>query len=399
MTQTHRENRLHIGIFGRCNAGKSTLINILTGQQTAIVSPQSGTTTDTVKKSAELFNIGVCVLIDTAGTDDTTSLGGLRKQKTFEAINLTDFAILVISDNIFGENEKELISIFASKKIPYIIMYNKQDVSALNETTKKSVNEYTDRILTVSKFDKECKEKVTAFIRQNIETDQGGNKSVLEGIIAENDLVLLVTPIDLSAPKDRMILPQVKMIRQVLDMNAVNIVVKPEQLKTTLDMLAIKPKLVITDSQAFKQVSQIVPEDIYLTGFSVLLAKEKGEFDKYLQGTPNIDNLKDGDNVLMLENCTHQPTCEDIGRVKLPVMIRKYTGKELNFSICAGLTDLKDDITKYSLVVQCGGCVATKKQLSNRLQPFIQAGIPVTNYGMTIAYINGIFQRACKIFF
>ena len=392
----YRENKPHIAFFGRCNVGKSTLINTLTGQSVAITSSLKGTTTDAVKKTIELFGIGACVLIDTAGLDDSTTLGEKRKEKTLQVISLIDLAIIVISDNIFSTDETKLIDTLKDRNIPYVIVYNKQDIFPINQNTQKLIQEHTKDFAIVSKTDEKAKEKINTLIKNNLSTTPYNNNGILQGIVSERDIVLLVTPIDSSAPKGRMILPQVKMIREVLDNNAINIVVKPEQLEYTLEK--ITPNLVITDSQVFAFVDKVLSKDIKLTSFSILLAKEKGAFEDYLKGTPMIDNLQDGDNILLLENCTHQPTCEDIGRVKLPNMLRKYTNKKLNFKVLAGTTEMVEDIHSYALVIQCGGCVATPKQIINRLEPFRKANIPITNYGMAIAYVNGIFNRACEIF-
>lgn len=392
----YRENKPHIAFFGRCNVGKSTLINTLTGQSVAITSSLKGTTTDAVKKTIELFGIGACVLIDTAGLDDSTTLGEKRKEKTLEIISLIDLAIIVISDNIFSTDETKLIDTLKDRNIPYVIVYNKEDVSPINQNTQKLIQTQKKDFAIVSKTDEKAKEKINTLIKNNLSTTPYNNNGILQGIVSERDIVLLVTPIDSSAPKGRMILPQVKMIREVLDNNAINIVVKPEQLEYTLGK--ITPNLVITDSQVFSFVDKVLSKDIKLTSFSILLAKEKGAFEDYLKGTPMIDNLQDGDNILLLENCTHQPTCEDIGRVKLPNMLRKYTNKKLNFKVLAGTTEMVEDIHSYALVIQCGGCVATPKQIINRLEPFRKANIPITNYGMAIAYVNGIFNRACEIF-
>lgn len=394
----YRENKAHIGFFGKCNVGKSSLINVLTGQNTAIVSQQRGTTTDIVKKTIELNDIGAVTLIDTAGLDDNTILSSQRKTKTLEAVNLVDLAVIVVSENSFDDTEQNLINTFISRNIPYIIVYNKQDIFPINETTKAEIQKYFKDLILLIYALPNTKTELTKLIGKYLKQNPYDNKDVLNGIITPKDFVVLVTPIDSAAPKGRMILPQVKMIREVLDNNCMNIVVKPEQLEYTLRTLNIKPTLVITDSQVFKMVDAIVPKDIFLTSFSILLAKEKGAFEDYLKGTPHIDYLKDGDKILLLENCSHQPTCEDIGRVKIPMMLRKYTKKNLEFKVLAGLTDMVDNVQDYALVIQCGGCMATQKQLMNRLQVFRQAKIPITNYGMAIAYANGIFKRACEVF-
>ena len=391
--EQHRENKLHIGFFGRCNVGKSTLINNLIGQDISIVSEQRGTTTDIVKKTMELYNLGAVVLIDTAGIDDESSLGKQRVEKTLEAFSLIDLCVIVTTNNIIGDYEQNLIKQSERFSIPYIIVHNKEDEEIANSKTLAIKN-----LISVSSKDETSKQRLSSFIANQLK-NKAEQKSILDSIVSKNDIVLLVTPIDSSAPKGRMILPQVKMIREVLDNNAINIVVKETELQDTLKMLQNnKPKLVITDSQAFDYVSKIVPDDIMLTSFSILLAKEKGNFSHYIKGTPMLDKLNDGDKVLMLESCTHQPTCEDIGRAKLPKMITKYTGKSLTFKAVAGLTNMEDRPEDYKLVIQCGGCMATERQLNNRLLPFIEKNIPVSNYGLAIAYMNGIFQRSTKIF-
>jgi [FeFe] hydrogenase H-cluster maturation GTPase HydF len=397
--EQHRENKQHIGFFGRCNVGKSTLINTLIGQDIAIVSEVSGTTTDIVKKTMELKDVGAVVLIDTAGIDDKSELGKKRIEKTMEVFSLIDLAVIIISENNFSSYEKDLIKECKRFSIPYLIVYNKQDIFPIEDNTRKEVANYYKNLIIVSKNDISIKENLTKELAKLLQDNSFQSSSILKGLIKKDSLVVLVTPIDSSAPKGRMILPQVKVIRDVLDNDAVNIVVKETELEQTLKNLkTYKPDLVITDSQAFNMVSKIVPQEIALTSFSILLAKEKGDFDLFLKGTPYIDKLNDGDKVLMLESCTHQPTCEDIGRVKLPAWIRKHTGKDIKFEAIAGLTNMEKDISDVKMVIQCGGCMATKRQLHNRLLPFAEKGIPVSNYGLTIAYINGIFQRATKIF-
>lgn len=390
----HRENKLYIGFFGRCNVGKSTLINTLVGQDISIVSEYSGTTTDTVKKTIELTDIGQVVLIDTAGIDDESVLGEERKKKTLNAFSQIDFAVLVITENRFGDYEQFILDECKKYSTPYIIVYNKEDVSPIKEDLKSRVS------LVLSKEDRATREKLHQILKQEISKLSSQQQNpLLNEIIEQGDIVVLVTPIDSSAPKGRLILPQVKTIREIIDQRAIAITIQETELDQTINLLGKeKIRLVITDSQVFKKVDSIVPKDISLTSFSIILAKEKGNFEQYLKGTSQIDRLKEGDNILILESCTHTPTCEDIGRVKLPNMLKKYTGKNLNFVFSAGLSNDFDEIEKYQLVIQCGGCMATKKQMQNRLLPFIEKNIAITNYGMTISYVNGIFQRAVAIF-
>lgn len=390
----HRENKIHIGFFGRCNVGKSTLINTLVGQDISIVSEYSGTTTDTVKKTIELTDIGQVVLIDTAGIDDKSVLGEERKKKTLDIFSQVDFAVLVISENRFDIYEENIIDECKRYSTPYIVVYNKEDLFPIQENQKTKVS------LIVSKEDKSTREKLHQILRQEIrKLSLEQQKPLLNDIIDQGDVVVLVTPIDASAPKGRLILPQVKTIREIIDQHAIAITVQETELGQAINLLGKeKIKLVITDSQIFKKVDSIVPKEIPLTSFSIILAKEKGNFNQYLSGTLRIDSLQDGDNILILESCTHTPTCEDIGRVKLPNMLKKYTGKNLNFTFSAGLSNSFNDIEKYQLVIQCGGCMATKKQMQNRLLPFIEKNMSITNYGMTISYVNGIFKRAVAIF-
>lgn len=390
----HRENKIHIGFFGRCNVGKSTLINTLVGQDISIVSEYSGTTTDTVKKTIELTDIGQVVLIDTAGIDDKSVLGEERKKKTLDIFSQVDFAVLVISENRFDIYEENIIDECKRYSTPYIVVYNKEDLFPIQENLKTEVS------LIVSKEDKSTREKLHQILRQEIrKLSLERQKPLLNDIIDQGDVVVLVTPIDASAPKGRLILPQVKTIREIIDQHAIAITVQETELGQAINLLGKeKIKLVITDSQIFKKVDSIVPNEIPLTSFSIILAKEKGNFNQYLSGTLRIDSLQDGDNILILESCTHTPTCEDIGRVKLPNMLKKYTGKNLNFTFSAGLSNSFNDIEKYQLVIQCGGCMATKKQMQNRLLPFIEKNMSITNYGMTISYVNGIFKRAVAIF-
>ncbi len=388
----------HIGIFGRRNNGKSSFINMITGQDVAIVSEQAGTTTDPVKKSVEIFGIGPVIIIDTAGVDDVGELGKKRIDKTMAMVNNIDLAVLLITDNTFGSFEKDLIKDFEKLDIPYLIFHNKSDATPLLKETSVIIKEETGKdSLDIVTLTDAFVTKVTDLMRDAIPKSVYIKTSLLEGLITEKDIVLLITPIDSEAPEGRMILPQQMAIRDVLDHNCICITVRETELDDFLK-LGIKPSLAITDSQAFGMVSSIIPEDIPLTGFSIVFARMKANFDKYLEGTPHISKLKDGDKVLILESCTHHVSCEDIGRFKLPDWITKFTGKKIKYDVVAGLDSLKVDINEYAIVIQCGGCVVTKKQLSNRLKPAIDAGIPVSNYGMAIAYMNGIFERAVAPF-
>lgn len=388
----------HIGIFGRRNNGKSSFINMITGQDVAIVSEQAGTTTDPVKKSVEIFGIGPVIIIDTAGVDDVGELGKKRINKTMAMVNTIDLAVLLITNNVFDTYEKNLIKEFDNLDTPYLIFHNKSDAVNISENTKSVIKSETGKeCFDISTLTNEHLTLVTDKMRDAIPKSVYVKTSLLEGLIKEKDIVLLITPIDSEAPEGRMILPQQMAIRDVLDHNCICITVRETELDDFMN-IGIKPALAITDSQAFGMVSKIIPEDIPLTGFSIVFARMRANFQKYLEGTPKLSKLKDGDKVLILESCTHHVSCEDIGRFKLPDWITKYSGKKIDFDVVAGLDALSRDISEYAIVIQCGGCVVTKKQLSNRLKPAIDAGIPVSNYGMAIAYMNGIFERSVAPF-
>lgn len=398
----------HIGIFGRRNTGKSSLINLLTDQEIAIVSHIPGTTTDPVSKSVEIFGVGPAVLIDTGGIDDVGELGEKRISKSKETIKKVDCAILLIADNLFDNFEIELIKLFNDFGTPYLIVHNKSDISALKSNTIQKIKEHSSsEILDFTTSNNHNKEELISLIKITIAPTIHQQSSLLRDLVKPKDIVLLITPIDSEAPEGRMILPQNRTIRDALDNDCITVVVKETELADFFK-LGVKPALAITDSQAFAYVSKIIPEDVPLTSFSIIFARQKGDFKAYLKGTPHISQLKDGDKILMLESCTHQTSCDDIGRVKIPKLLQKFTGKKLEFTFVSGLSPLNSpegELSEhtaleenYKLVIQCGGCMVTRKQLLNRLTPFIRAGIPVTNYGMTLAYIHGIFERATKIF-
>jgi len=388
----------HIAIFGRRNYGKSSFINALADQDIAIVSEIAGTTTDPVKKSIEIPGIGASVIIDTAGIDDSGELGDKRVKKTFDVIKTIDLAILLITHNSFGQFEMELIDMFNDYAIPFFIVHNKSDIEKLQPETQKiiKVNSKTD-IIDFSTLNYDIF-KIYELINKYMPETAYNSKSLLGDILSPGDVVMLITPIDLEAPEGRMILPQVQAIRDVLDNDCICIVLKENDIEPYLKKMSPKPRLAICDSQVFKLANAVVPEDIMLTSFSIVLARQKGDFTNYLKGTPHISNLKDNDKVLILESCNHHVTCDDIGRVKIPRWLSNYTGKKLDFEVVAGLGKISDNITDYALVIQCGGCMLTRKQVFGRLKPAIDAGVPVTNYGMAIAYVNGIFNRAIKPF-
>jgi len=393
-----RDLKPHIGIFGRRNNGKSSLINLMTGQEVAIVSEKAGTTTDPVKKSIEIFGIGPAIIVDTAGIDDSGELGEKRVKKTYDAIKTIDCAILVITKNEFGFYEKELIKQFRDYSIPYFIVHNKSDLQPLEQLTREKISAFSKaEVFDFSVTSHTHTDSLIELLKKTIPETSFQKPSLLGGIVEPNGVVLLVTPIDSEAPDGRMILPQVMAIRDVLDNDNICIVLKETHLKLYFEQHQPEPQLVITDSQAFEFVNSIVPAHIPLTSFSIVFARLRGDFDHYIQGTPMLSELNDGDKILILESCSHQVSCEDIGRHKLPKWITEFSGKKLDFDVVAGLSDIPE-ITNYRMVIQCGGCVVTRKQLINRLKPAVNANIPVSNYGMTIAYVNGIFDRVIAPF-
>jgi [FeFe] hydrogenase H-cluster maturation GTPase HydF len=394
-----RESRPHIGIYGRRNTGKSSLINCLSGQDIAIVSEQAGTTTDPVKKSFEITGFGPVILVDTAGIDDSGDLGQKRIERTVRTLDIIDLALLLVTLNSWGIYEDDLIDKFRSQDIPYIVIHSKSDIQEPTAVFRKKVKDKSgSELFEFSSFDKRNFEDLIELIRLTIPEHSYKTPTLLGDLIGYGDIVILITPIDVEAPAGRLILPQVQAIRDVLDNDAVAIVLKEREVDAFLKKTRIKPSLAITDSQVFVKADASIPHDIPLTSFSIMLARFKGDFDNYLKGTPKISELKDGDRVLLLESCTHHVACDDIGRTKIPRWITNFTGKNIEYDVVAGLDILPRPITEYSLVIQCGGCMITRRQLHNRLQPAVKAGVPVTNYGMAIAYVQGIYKRAIAPF-
>ncbi|MEN8227816.1 MAG: [FeFe] hydrogenase H-cluster maturation GTPase HydF [Bacteroidota bacterium] len=394
-----RDAKPHIGIFGRRNNGKSSIINCLAGQEVAIVSKEPGTTTDPVKKSMEIAHIGPVVLIDTAGTDDTGELGKKRVGKTREVIRTIDLAILVLADNRFDHEEESILAQLQKWEVPYLVVHNKSDLEPIDDRLMKLVLDVTGKkMIEFSALHPDNRELLIGQIQSTIPETAYLTKSLVGDIISQGDLVLLITPIDDEAPEGRLILPQVQAIRDILDNDAIAIVAKEREIDTLLKRLSPRPALAITDSQVFKKADASIPDDIPLTSFSTVLARYKGDFENYLKGTPHLSKLNNGDKILILESCTHQVSCDDIGRIKIPRWLSNFSGKHLEYEVIAGLNRLPGKITDYSLVIQCGGCMITRKQLINRLKPAVEAGIPVTNYGMAIAYMHGIYERAISPF-
>lgn len=384
LNSTPSGERVHIAFFGKRNAGKSSLVNAVTGQNLSVVSDVKGTTTDPVYKSMELLPLGPVMIIDTAGFDDSGELGEMRIRKTMQVLGKTDIAVLVTDSEISDEYDTELVNMFKSKNIPYITVRTKSDLlDEIPENDMMYVSAETGYNIH------ELKEKLSRMVK----TD---NSSGLVGdLIKPNDFVILVTPIDESAPKGRMILPQQQAIRDILDSRACCVVVQETQLKYALGK--ITPSLVITDSQAFERVSADTPEDIPLTSFSILMAKHKGFLETAVDGVSKIKSLKDGDRILISEGCTHHRQCADIGTVKIPNWLKKYTGKDFNFEFSSG-TEFPDDLSEYALVIHCGGCMLNPREVQNRMQRALSQNVPFTNYGTAIAYMNGILKRSLKIF-
>ena len=382
--------RIHIGFFGLRNAGKSSVVNAVTGQKLSLVSEVKGTTTDPVQKAMELLPLGPVVIIDTPGIDDEGKLGEMRVMRAKQVLSKTDIAILTV-DAARGmqDADRELCDLFSSRKIPYIVVFNKSDLLA--EIPAAAENEiYVSAEHGTNIY--ELKEKIGALAGK-----LENKKSLIGDLIEPNDIVVLVTPIDESAPKGRMILPQQQMIRDVLDHGAINVVVKETELEKALSSLSQKPKMVITDSQAFGKVSKTVPEDILLTSFSILFARYKGELREVVRGASSLDRLNDGDTVLISEGCTHHRQCNDIGTVKLPDWISGYTGKNLNFEFTSG-GDFPDDLSKYALIVHCGACMLNEREMKSRIERAVDAKIPITNYGTAIAQVHGILKRSLSPF-
>ncbi len=394
-----KEIRPHIGIFGRRNSGKSSLINAMAGQEVSIVSDVAGTTTDPVSKNMEIGGLGAVVLIDTAGIDDEGILGEKRIARSREVIKTIDLAILLITENNLGDFEFGLIEEFNKLDVPYFIVNNKSDLQTVSaELIAKTETELQTIVIDFSALNKAGIEPLVKQMRSFLPETAWKPGTLVGDLISYGDTVLLITPIDIEAPEGRLILPQVQVIRDVLDHDGVVAICKEREVDSYFKRMQPKPKLVITDSQVFLKADASIPQEIPLTSFSIVLARQKGDFQHYIKGTPKIAELKDGDRILILESCSHHVSCDDIGRVKIPRWLSNFTGKKLDYDVVAGLNQVPRYIHDYALVVQCGGCMITRRQLVNRLKPAIDAGIPVTNYGMAIAYIHGIYDRAIKPF-
>lgn len=395
MNQTPASERVHISFFGKRNAGKSSVINAVTGQDLAIVSSVMGTTTDPVYKTMELLPLGPVMVIDTPGIDDEGELGALRVRKSYQVLNKTDIAILVIDSTAGkGEEELELIHRFHKKGIPYLIVYNKIDLLSTEKIKDLAMSVRAGEVL-VSASDgmniQELKEKIAS-----LKSEDTHKYPLIQDLIEPLDLVILVVPIDKAAPKGRLILPQQQTIRDILERGALSLVVRDTELKSTLDHFlaqGVYPKLVVTDSQAFARVSKDVPENITLTSFSILFSRYKGELEIQLKGIAALSSIEDGDRILIAEGCTHHRQCGDIGTCKMPEWIRNYTGKKPVFEFTSG-TEFPDDVSSYKMVVHCGGCMLNEREMKYRIACCQDQGVPITNYGILIAQVTGILKRS-----
>lgn len=398
LNHTPSSERVHIGFFGRRNVGKSSVVNAVTGQDLAVVSDVKGTTTDPVQKAMELLPMGPVVVTDTPGIDDAGELGEMRVRKTKQILNKTDVAVLVL-DAAAGaaEAEKELLAIFKEKKIPYVLAWNKED---LRQGKEQPPEELWDgeaaniiRISARTGFQiEELKEKIA-----HLAVKEENERRIVGDLIHPGDFVVLVVPIDSAAPKGRLILPQQQTIRDILEAGAISVVVREHELKETLKRLGRKPALVITDSQAFARVSADTPQEILLTSFSILFARYKGNLRTLAEGAYAIDRLRDGERVLISEGCTHHRQCEDIGSVKIPRWLSSYTGREIEVCLSSG-TEFPEDLSPYKLIIHCGGCMLNEREMKFRLECAKDQGVPMTNYGTAIAYMQGILQRSMEIF-
>lgn len=393
MNSTPSANRVHIGFFGRRNAGKSSVVNAVTNQELSVVSDTKGTTTDPVTKSMELLPLGPVLIIDTPGYDDEGALGELRVKKAKQILNKTDIAVLVVDATVgISPVDHELIALFQAKKIPYLTAYNKCDLLSVRDM--RTLSQDASSVL-VSATDRknidQLKEKIALLVEPENE------KKLVSDLVLPGDIVVLVTPIDSAAPKGRLILPQQQMIRDLLSADAVSVVIKENEVEQTLAMLAKKPRMVITDSQAFHIVAKATPRDIPLTSFSILMARYKGFLSSAVAGAMAIDGLQDGDKVLICEGCTHHRQCDDIGTVKLPRWLETYTGKSLLYDFTSG-GGFPEELSPYKVIIHCGGCMLNEREVQYRMKCAQDQGVPFTNYGTVIALTQGILSRSLEIF-
>lgn len=401
MNQTPASERVHIGFFGKRNAGKSSVMNAVTGQDLAVVSEVRGTTTDPVYKSMELLPLGPVVMMDTPGIDDEGELGVLRVKKSYQVLNKTDVAVLVIDGSEGASSEDAaLMERIRDKQIPYVVVINKKELTPSGAVEKISVTlgmtDGTVSPIQVSAVTGEGIHELKEQIAAAANTEEP-ERHLVRDLLEPSDIAVLVVPIDKAAPKGRLILPQQQTIRDILEADAVSVVVKENELKNILPQLNKKPKLVITDSQAFGKVAKDTPEDILLTSFSILFARYKGDLESVVRGVTALDTLEDGDTVLISEGCTHHRQCGDIGTVKIPAWIKEYTGKDVIIETTSG-TEFPDDLTGYKMILHCGGCMLNEREMKYRQKCAEDQGVPMTNYGIAIAYMKGILKRSVEVF-
>ncbi|WP_297134660.1 [FeFe] hydrogenase H-cluster maturation GTPase HydF [Terrisporobacter sp.] len=396
LNSTPQSVRIHIGLFGKRNAGKSSIINAISDQDIAIVSDIAGTTTDPVFRPMEILPIGPCVLIDTAGLDDIGFLGQLRVSKSLDILNKTDIALVIVDSSLgISSEDLEIINLLKSKEIPYILVLNKIDkIEDKNKLINSTNLQVQCPIVCVSSINKDGMDKLKQIIINNVKYESS-NLQLVSDLIKPDDLIVLVIPIDKAAPKGRLILPQQQVIRDILDSGSTAIMTKETTLKETLSCLNKKPSLIISDSQVFSQVSKDTPQDIPLTSFSILFARQKGDLEELVKGTKAVEDLKDGDRILIAEGCTHHRQDDDIGTFKIPNWLKNHTKKELIFEYSSGIT-FTDNITKYKLIIHCGACMMNRKAMLNRINKAKEYNIPIVNYGVLISYLNNILDRSLE---
>jgi len=400
ITSTPKGSRLHLAIFGKRNVGKSSFLNAFVDQELSIVSEIPGTTTDPIEKAYELIPVGPVLLIDTAGLDDSGTLGEKRVQKTRQVLKRADFAFLVVERETFGDFEYQIIESFKEKNLPWMIIVNKKDIDNKSKHTEfisQLKKQFSVPIFGCSSETKEGIEEIRKKLISDLEKI-APPPPILSDLVSSSDLVVLVIPVDEEMPKGRLILPEVQTMRELLDANVPYITVKDQSLSHVLkNILKVKPKLVVTDSQAFEKVNAEVPDNILLTSFSILFGRQKGNLAAYVKGAQIIDHLQEGDKILIAELCSHHIVCEDIGRVKIPRWIKQHKGININFEIAAG-KDWPSDLTKYKLIIQCGACVVNRQLVLSRIKDAKNQGVAITNYGVAIAFLHGILERALKPF-
>ena len=397
MRSTPKNMRLHIGIFGRRNVGKSSLLNAITRQAVSIVSAEAGTTTDPVEKPMELLPLGPVLFIDTAGIDDEGALGEARVARTRAILDRADLAILVAEDGHWGRFEAGLLDEFSQRYLPVLVALNKCDLRPAGETIPESLRRHEIPVVRLSATTGQGLQDLRQALLDLAPEDFFESRTILSDLVPRGRTAVLVIPIDKEAPKGRIILPQVQAIRDLLDHGGISVVVQERELQSALANLCEPPALVVTDSQAFREVAAIVPPSVSLTSFSILFSRFQGDLVEQVRGTLGIERLREGDRILVAESCTHHPIGDDIGRVKIPHWLRKFTGLTLNFSTVQG-HDFPQDLSPYSLVIHCGSCMGNRKEMLSRILRCRQQGVPITNYGLTIAYSLGIFERALAPF-